>query len=129
MLAQEELRIVVVDDSAEATELMTTLLNAHGYSAREAGDATTALGMIQHWLPHAVLLDIDMPGIDGVELARHIRANYGRTMTLIAISGWDAAHPKVKSISAIVDHCLSKPCEFSELTSLLQPLQSLRRKS
>lgn len=124
MRANEEMRIVVVDDSADMTEVMTTLLNASGYTAREAGDATTALGLIQKWLPHCVLMDIDMPGIDGVELARHIRANYGRSMALIALSGWEPSHPKVKAIGEIVDHCLSKPCDFDLLMALLEPLRA-----
>jgi DNA-binding response OmpR family regulator len=123
LLAQEALRIVVVDDSADMTDVMTALLNAHGYTAREAGDATTALGLVQQWLPHVVLMDIDMPGIDGVELARHLRANYGRTLRLIALSGLDASNPKVKAISGIVDHCLCKPCNFAELMGLLAPLR------
>lgn len=126
MLGQELLRVVVVDDSAETTEVMTALLNANGYVAKDASDATSALGLIQKWLPHCVLLDIDMPGIDGVELALHIRANYGRTMTLIALSGWDASHPRVREISGIVDHCLCKPCNLQQLVALLEPLRAWR---
>ena len=129
MLARQELRVVVVDDSADTTEMMTALLNASGYAAREASDATTALGLIQQWLPHGVVLDIDMPGIDGVDLARHIRANYGHTMTLIALSGWGADHPRVKAIAGIVDHAMCKPCDFAELVGLLEPLRAIGKLS
>jgi DNA-binding response OmpR family regulator len=128
VLAQEELRIAVVDDSADMTEVMTTLLNANGYKARGAGDATTALGLIHHWLPHAVLLDIDMPGIDGVELARHIRANYGSTIMLVALSGFGASHPRVKTIATIVDHAMSKPCNFTALMATLDLLHAFRKR-
>lgn len=129
MLVQEELRVVVVDDSADTTEVMTALLNANGFAAREASDAPAALGLIQQWLPHCVVLDIDMPGIDGVDLARHLRANYGDTLTLIAVSGWGADHPRVRAIAGIVDHSMCKPCDFAELMGLLEPLRPVRKRS
>ena len=125
----EKLRIVVVDDSADATEPLVALLTSDGYEAVAAGDATTALGLIQRGLPHCVVMDIDMPGIDGVELARHLRANYGHTMMLIALSGWDASHPRVQAIAGIVDHTLSKPCDYVRLLDWLDDIRVPRAAS
>ncbi|MDP9043382.1 MAG: response regulator [Pseudomonadota bacterium] len=127
MLAQEEVRVIVVDDAVDTREATAAVLNASGYLTREAADSTTALGLIQQWLPHCVILDIDMPGIDGVELARHIRANYGGTVTLVALSGFDAFHPRVKTISGIVDHAMCKPCDFPELLGILEGLRPVRK--
>ena len=129
MAGIEKLRIVVVDDNVDATEAMVELLNADGFETHAAGEATTALGLIQRHLPHCVILDIDMPGIDGVELARHLRANYGQSLMLIALSGWDARHASVREIADIVDHTLSKPCDYGRLFDWLDSMRTPRAAS
>src|SRR5258705_8082334 len=68
-------RVLVVDDYREAAEALQMLLNADGFECRALDDPLAVCGVACEWQPFAVLLDIKMPGLDGLELARRLRAN------------------------------------------------------
>src|SRR5215472_2936329 len=85
------LRILIVDDSADATEMAALALAVHGHQVRTAPDGPTALRMVQEQRPDVILLDIGLPQMDGWEVARRLRELTGpeaKPPVLIAISAY-----------------------------------------
>jgi CheY-like chemotaxis protein len=68
-------KILVVDDTSANLELLTNLLTEHGYTVYPASDGELALELVQSILPDLILLDICLPGIDGYEVSRRLKAN------------------------------------------------------
>jgi CheY-like chemotaxis protein len=80
--------ILVVDDESESLALLTSILAAEGYQVRSANSGKLALASIAAWLPEVILLDIRMPGIDGFEVCRRLKASEDtRNIPLMFISG------------------------------------------
>ncbi|MDP9044454.1 MAG: response regulator [Pseudomonadota bacterium] len=117
----DDVRVLVVDDSADAAEALALLLEIGGYVVRTAADGATALLQVQSFAPHCVLLDVDMPGIDGLELSKTLRAQYGDDIVLVAVTGWSARDARVAETFEVVDHYLRKPLNPSELHKVLPP--------
>lgn len=114
-------RIVVADDNTDAADSLSLLLQMAGHEIRIARDGAEALAIARQFQPDTMVLDIAMPGLDGLELARHIRAEpWGRPVLLIAASGWGQAVDKARSREAGFDHHLVKPVAFAALETLLR---------
>ncbi len=118
----DEVRVLVVDDVFDAAEALACGLELDGYQVRIAQDGEQALALIEESVPHCVLLDVDMPGIDGAELSQRLRARYGDDLVLIAVTGWGEDDERVSKTFACVDHYLKKPVDPAELRKLLPPL-------
>jgi CheY-like chemotaxis protein len=119
----DEVRVVVVDDVVDAAETLACVLELDGYKVRTAHDGYRALAVIEEHKPHCVLLDIDMPGIDGSELAQRLRDRYGEDMVLIAVTGWGDEDLRISEAFARIDHYLRKPVDPVLLRRLLPPLR------
>ena len=117
----DEVRVVVVDDHPDAAEMLAAVLALEGYRARTATQGAQALSLIEQFRPHLVLLDVNMPGMDGFELTRQLRARYGDEMVLIAVSGSDPADARVSETFDAVDHYFRKPVDLARLRRLLRP--------
>jgi len=114
-------RIVVADDNTDAAESLSLILQMAGHDTRTARDGAEALAIARQFHPDTMVLDIAMPGLDGLELARLVRAEaWGRSMLLIAASGWGQAVDKERSRAAGFDHHLVKPIAFTALDKLLR---------
>jgi PAS domain S-box-containing protein len=114
------LRILVVDDNRDAAESMGLVLARAGADVEVAHDGTSALERIDRFHPAVVLLDIGMPGLDGYEVARRIRAQPAtRDVMLVALTGWGQAEDRRRSFEAGFDHHLTKPAGIDELRALL----------
>jgi CheY-like chemotaxis protein len=115
------LRILVVDDNADAADSMAFLLELDGHEARIARDGLHAVDAAAHWTPDVVLLDIDLPKLDGYEVARRIRAQpHGvNGVMLIAITGWGQDDDRRRSRDAGFDAHLTKPVDYVDLKKLL----------
>jgi len=74
LMDSDDTRVVVVDDVSDAAEALASALEADGYTVRTATDGARALALVDEFQPHCVLLDIDMPGLSGHEVASHLRA-------------------------------------------------------
>jgi CheY-like chemotaxis protein len=118
----EEVRVVVVDDVAEAAESLASLLELGGYRVWTASDGAQALTVVEARDPHCVLFDIDMPGIDGFELAQRLRDRYGEQMVLIAVTGWGDEGLRISQRFALCDHYLRKPIDVDALALLFPAL-------
>lgn len=121
------LRVLVVDDNRDSAESMSVLLELHGHQTRSAGDGIEALAMIEEWQPQVVLLDIGLPGIDGYEVARRLRARPDQaTLHLIAVTGWGQDEDRRKSAEAGFDGHLVKPADYAALAGMLADVRSAR---
>ena len=113
-------RVLVVDDNADAADSLRDLLELLGLDARAVNHGESGLASLDTFQPHLVLLDIGMPGMDGYEFARHIRARPGgERIKLVAISGWGQEEDYARSREAGLDGHLVKPVRLEALERLL----------
>ena len=118
--AEESLRILVVDDNADSASSLATLLELSGHETRMSHDGEGAVREAEAFGPDVVLLDIGLPGMDGLEAARRIRAlPGGRRILLVAVTGWGQEHDRRRSREAGFDHHVVKPLRAAALESLL----------
>jgi signal transduction histidine kinase len=116
-------RILVVDDNRDAADSLGLLLKVLGADVRVARDGAEALEAYSAYDPAVVLLDIGMPGMDGYEVARRIRARSpGPRPTIIALTGWGQEKDQRQAREAGFDHHLVKPAEIGALKELLRSI-------
>lgn len=121
--ADAGLKILVVDDSRDAADTCATVLELSGHEVQTAYNGRRALELARTFRPHALLLDIGLPDVNGYELARTIRAApWGGGMLLIAVTGWGQDEDRRRALEAGFDHHLTKPIAAETLESLLQCL-------
>jgi PAS domain S-box-containing protein len=115
-----ELRVLVVDDNQDAAEVLCMLLQSMGVDVKAVDSGPAALAIIPDYLPNVILMDIGMPGMDGNEVARRIRAQpQFNNMKLIALTGWGQEKDRQLSHESGFDHHLTKPVNFKVLTELI----------
>lgn len=118
------LRVLVVDDNSDLVLVLAMSLRQSGYSVRTAHNGADGLKAALNWLPDIVLLDIGLPGLDGYEVARRLRADTatqktGRAMRLIALTGYGREADLALARVAGFDSHLTKPFEFEDLQKLI----------
>jgi len=120
--------VLVVDDSKAIHTVIETCLAAIECEVRFARDGGTALAMIEAEAPDVVLLDIQMPGMDGYEVCRHIRSMPRmRLLPVIMVTGRTQTEDRVRALEAGADDFMTKPFERIELVARVR--SSLRMKS
>jgi signal transduction histidine kinase/ActR/RegA family two-component response regulator len=113
-------RIFVVDDNADAAQSLSELLRIDGHDVQTFLNAKSALEAAEDAAPDAILLDLGMPEMDGVELAHRLRSSPRTAETLlIAITGWGQAADRERTRSAGINHHLVKPVDATVLRELL----------
>ena len=114
-------RVLVVDDNVDSARGTSLILKRHGYEVRMAYDGPAAVAAAQEYGPEFVLLDIGLPGMDGYEVARHLRqdANLAGLM-LIAVSGYGQESDRRRSMEAGFDQHLVKPVDPEVLLELMR---------
>jgi CheY-like chemotaxis protein/two-component sensor histidine kinase len=116
-------RVLVVDDNRDAAESLGTLLRLLGAEVRVAYDGPDAVAAIATYHPAVVLLDIGMPGMDGHEVARHIRQQPAlKDVVLIALTGWGQDEDRNRSRSAGFDAHLVKPADIAAIAAVMRSL-------
>jgi len=124
-LGRDALRVLVVDDERDEVLTLVALLRDEGYMARGAYRGKDVLDLVHEFDPHAVLLDIGLPDLNGYEAARMIRGRYGSSSPLlIAVTGWNKSSDKMLAQMAGFDHHVAKPYDPQVLLSLLKPLRT-----
>ncbi|MEO7008253.1 MAG: response regulator [Caldimonas sp.] len=121
-MANDEVRVVVVDDDPDVRETMKELLELDGYRVRTASDSDDAMTAIAESEPLCVILDLELPTIGGVELARRIRALYGTGIVLIVLTGSSRPVDHHAAEAAGVDYVLEKPLDVKRLRRMLPPI-------
>jgi PAS domain S-box-containing protein len=114
------LRVLVVDDNRDAAESLALLLRGEGHDVQVAHDGRTALEVARNHRPDVAFLDIGMPGMDGYELSRQLRAQPAlEKLLLVAVTGWGQEEDRRRSRQAGFDRHLVKPVEPASLQRLL----------
>jgi CheY-like chemotaxis protein len=114
------LRVVVADDNEDGVRLSADLLQMWGHEVRSARCGREALELSESFRPQVLLLDIGMPDQSGYDVARAVRrAEWGKPVLLVALTGWGRPEDKQLARQAGFDHHLTKPVDPDELGRLL----------
>jgi CheY-like chemotaxis protein len=113
-------RILVIDDDHEVADSLVLLLKTYGSTARTAYSGAAGVEAVTEFKPEVVFLDLGMPGMDGFETARRIRAlSEGRGVKLVAFTASGGKDIKDRARDAGFDHHLAKVAPFESLCNLL----------
>jgi signal transduction histidine kinase len=112
--AVEPQRILIVDDNADAADSLSLLLDIDGHTTRSVYRSIDALETFGVFDPHVILLDIGLPGMDGYEVARRIRAR-GCRARLVALTGYGQSEDQARALEAGFDAHLVKPVDLELL--------------
>jgi len=117
-------RVLVVEDDEEIAQVLQRSLRLEGYEVRVAGDGETALDQSAAFNPDLVILDLGLPKLDGMEVARRLRS--ADDVPILMLTARDALESRVEGLDAGADDYLVKPFERQELLARLRAL--LRRR-
>jgi signal transduction histidine kinase/CheY-like chemotaxis protein len=117
--ARAQVRVLVVDDDSDIASLLSEALSDEGFQTAVANDGQGALDRWRTFIPHAAVLDVGLPDLDGYELAKTLRLRHGKSATLIAATGYGRERDRARSADAGFDCHLVKPVSVDDLVSLL----------
>src|SRR5436189_3295321 len=117
-------RVLIVEDDEEIALALQRSLRMEGYDVRVSGDGVDALDQAHAFLPDLVVLDLGLPRLDGIEVARQLRAR--DDVPILVLTARDAIDSRVEGLDSGADDYLVKPFERQELLARLRAL--LRRR-
>jgi len=117
-------RVLVVEDDDAIAQVLQRSLRLEGYEVKLAGDGISALDRAQVFLPDLVILDLGLPRLDGIEVAKQLRR--GDDVPILVLTARDAVESRVEGLDSGADDYLVKPFERQELLARLRAL--LRRR-
>jgi CheY-like chemotaxis protein len=119
-------RILVVDDNMDAADALTALLDLDGHEVRTVYSGEEAIEIFKHFTPGVVLLDVGLPGISGLDVARQIRTMPStRDVTLIAITGWGQPQDRARTAEAGFDFHFTKPVDAAQLRQAIDSVSAV----
>jgi two-component system, OmpR family, response regulator MprA len=124
LLLMSEGAVLLVDDDAPIRRMLERTLAAEGYDVAAVADGGAALARVERSLHDVIVLDVAMPGLDGLQVTRRLRAK-GLPVPILLLTARDALDERVAGLDAGADDYLVKPFEVEELTARLRAL--LRR--
>jgi len=108
--------ILIVDDNEQNLKLARVILVTEGYDVRTAGDAEEALTVLEAFTPRLILMDLQLPGMDGLELTRRLKADPVRqAIVVIALTAYAMKGDAEKARAAGCDDYVTKPIDTAEL--------------
>jgi len=121
-------KILIVDDESGARAALEFLLRREGFQVRDAADGPTAIQECATFRPDLILLDIMMPGMNGFEVCRHIKATPETRLTpVVLVTGLTTTEDRIIGINAGADDFLSKPIDLNELLARTRSLLRLKQ--
>jgi two-component system phosphate regulon response regulator OmpR len=114
----DHIHVLVVDDDPDVRELLNDYLSEHGYSVAQAEDGKTARLQLEKQVPNVALLDIGLPGEDGLSIARYLREHYD--IGIIIVSGAGETVDRIVGLEIGADDYVSKPFDPRELRARLK---------
>jgi two-component system, cell cycle response regulator DivK len=122
--------VLVVDDNSQNLKLVRVLLRTEGYDVRTAVDAEEALGELEAFMPRLILMDLQLPGMDGLELTRKLKADPARrSITIIALTAYAMKGDEEKARAAGCDDYVAKPIDIETLPRMVRQHLDRQRKS
>jgi two-component system, cell cycle response regulator DivK len=119
--------VLIVEDDPESRGFLVDLLNHHGFRTDAAHNGLQALDKALASTPDLVLADIVVPGIDGIELCRRLRADARtRAVPVVAVTGYEDRHYRVRAMEAGANRVLIKPLEPDSLIREVRELVTQR---
>ena len=113
--------VLIVEDNLVLAEAVAEVLHSIGYRTVIAHDGETALSEVERSVPEVVIIDLELPAIDGLEVARRLRDGYGKRIRLIANTAWpDDADTHTKTADAGFDDVLIKPTSIYQILKASQ---------
>jgi putative two-component system response regulator len=120
-------RVLVVDDTESVRSLFRKLLSSDGHDVVAAADGAAALEAVQQHRPDVILLDVDMPTMDGLEVCRRLKADPGTRLTpVVMVTGQTDLTDRLRGIEAGADEFLSKPVHPQELRVRVRSLSRVK---
>jgi CheY-like chemotaxis protein len=114
-------RVLVVDDNLDAVESTAAFLRLEGHEVKTVTDGQQALASLKVFDPHVVVLDIGLPGLDGFEVARRLRARGDTSHALlIAVTGYGQREDRQRAVEAGFDYYFVKPTDPREIHSAIE---------
>jgi two-component system OmpR family response regulator len=120
----DRVRVLVVDDEANITDLVATALRYEGFDVSTADDGRTALSLVESFRPHAIVLDVMLPDLDGFEVQRRLTER-GQRAPVVFLTARDATEDKVHGLTIGGDDYVTKPFSLEELIARIRTV--LRR--
>lgn len=117
-------RVLVVEDDAEITDVLRRSLRQEGYEVRTADDGIDALDAAAEFVPDLVVLDLGLPGLDGIEVCRRLRA--GGDLSILILTARTETDDRVTGLDSGADDYLVKPFERQELLARIRALMRRR---
>lgn len=115
--------ILIVDDNPENLKLMLAILASSAYELRTASDGTETLTMLERYVPDLLLLDLQLPGLDGLSVARRLKADPARKqIPIVAVTAYAMKGDEAKAREAGCDGYLTKPVDKRVLRALVAAL-------
>lgn len=117
-------RCLIIDDNKDAADSLADVLRLMGWSVKLAYDGAPGVAIAREWAPHAVLLDLGMPGMSGLQAVRLLRAlPGGPQMTITAVTGYGMQEDRERTRASGFDAHLVKPVDFAALQRLMEAVQ------
>jgi two-component system KDP operon response regulator KdpE len=114
----QKTKVLIVDDEHAIRRFLRTSLDAHGYEVHEAATGEDAILKAINIRPDLIVLDIGLPGIDGIEVTRHIREWTQTPIVILSVQNQDT--DKIEALDAGADDYVTKPFSVGELTARLR---------
>lgn len=122
--------VLVVDDNSQNLKLVRVLLETEGFDVRTAVDGEEALGELEGFTPRVILMDLQLPGMDGLELTRRLKADPARRdIAIIAVTAYAMKGDEEKARAAGCDAYVSKPIDIETLPRMVRDQLDRQRKS
>ena len=113
--------VLIVEDNRALADAIAEVLQSIGYCTSITHDGEAALSEVERSMPEVVIVDLELPAIDGLEVARRLRDRYGHRMRLIANTAWpDNAETHVRTTAAGFDDVLIKPTSIYQILKAIQ---------
>jgi CheY-like chemotaxis protein len=113
-------RVLVVDDNAQNLKLARVTLTIEGYETETAADAVEALERLESFMPRLILMDLQLPGMDGLELTRRLKRDpLMRSIVIIALTANAMKGDDLEALAAGCDGYMSKPMDVEALPKLV----------
>lgn len=121
--SDRKLRVLIVDDNTDASELLALLLQERGHEVRAVSDGPTALGLVADFRPQVVVLDLRMPVMNGYEVARRLRERPDcARVPMIALSGFSHEGARKQALDTGFDHYIIKGGDLEEVIRTLEAI-------